>query len=542
MSTLLEEASLVMIPSGYKEDIVYSQIPTDGSGDLTFTRASNGTRVNSAGLVEVCPWNAINYSEDFSNAAWSIPNGPSSVVVTSNATTAPNGTTTADKIEIANGNFDRIEQVNTATILTAGLPCTFSVYIKSISGTGKVGIRSGQSGASSVLSYTSEWQRLTWTFNALTTYEIPQFCNNTLVSGADSAPTFYAWGAQLNIGLTAKPYFPTTDRLNVPRLTYQNGGGGCPSLLLEKQSTNEWLYSEDATNWLALQCVVTANQAISPDGTQNADLLEYSNYNGSWDIVYQGSFTMTGTYSVWLKTTDGTTKTINLTWGPPDASRRVIFTVTGEWQRFSAQVSPSAQNIHLGNFESLDPTWTARSFYVWGAQLEASSYPTSYIPTTSSSATRVVDACFKTGISSLIGQTEGTLFADVDLTHLSVGNDYILQILQDSSNRILLYRSAANVVGCYLLKASGSIYDTITVSAFTGRTKLAFAYKSGSIAFYVNGSQIGTSSATFTAFSSLSDLNIDSNNGTENGYFSYNQVILFPTRLSNSDLASLTTI
>jgi hypothetical protein len=53
MSDLLNSASLVMIPSGYKEDVVYSQIPTDGSGDLSFTRASNGTRINSAGLVEV---------------------------------------------------------------------------------------------------------------------------------------------------------------------------------------------------------------------------------------------------------------------------------------------------------------------------------------------------------------------------------------------------------------------------------------------------------------------------------------------------------
>ena len=71
MSDLLNQASLVMVPSGYKEDTVYSVVPTDGSGDLSFTRASNGTRVNSAGLVEVCPWNLAEYSEDFSNGVWS---------------------------------------------------------------------------------------------------------------------------------------------------------------------------------------------------------------------------------------------------------------------------------------------------------------------------------------------------------------------------------------------------------------------------------------------------------------------------------------
>jgi hypothetical protein len=65
MSNLLEQASLVMIPSGYKEDIVYSVIPTSGAGDLSFTRASNGTRINSAGLVEDVPWNLVEYSEQF---------------------------------------------------------------------------------------------------------------------------------------------------------------------------------------------------------------------------------------------------------------------------------------------------------------------------------------------------------------------------------------------------------------------------------------------------------------------------------------------
>ena len=63
MSDLLNSASLVMIPSGYKEDVVYSEIPIDGSGDLQFTRSSNGTRVNSAGLVEDVPWNLVQNSE-----------------------------------------------------------------------------------------------------------------------------------------------------------------------------------------------------------------------------------------------------------------------------------------------------------------------------------------------------------------------------------------------------------------------------------------------------------------------------------------------
>ena len=114
MSTLLEQASLVMIPSGYKEDVVYSQIPTDGSGDLTFTRASNGTRINSAGLVEVCPWNLLQYSEDFTNGFWNKAiTGSATFTVTANQTTAPNGTTTADLISITRSSTSELSCVYT---------------------------------------------------------------------------------------------------------------------------------------------------------------------------------------------------------------------------------------------------------------------------------------------------------------------------------------------------------------------------------------------------------------------------------------------
>ena len=92
MSTLLEQASLVLIPSGYKEDTVYSVIPSNGSGDMSFTRASDGTRINFDGLVEVCPWNLYTYSEELNNVAWTKLNA----TITANATTAPNDTLTAD--------------------------------------------------------------------------------------------------------------------------------------------------------------------------------------------------------------------------------------------------------------------------------------------------------------------------------------------------------------------------------------------------------------------------------------------------------------
>ena len=171
------------------------------------------------------------------------------------------------------------------------------------------------------------------------------------------------------------------------------------------------------------------------------------------------------------------------------------------------------------------------------------SYATSYISTTSASATRVADACFKTGISSLIGQTEGVLFVDSTLTHNASFNEYLIQVSASGTNRFFIYREGTtNKLGCFSIVGGTTIYTQLTAAAITGRVKAAFAYSSGSFAFYVNGVQVGTSAATFGTPASMGIFNIDSNDGLENGFYNYNQAILFPARLSNSELASLTTL
>ena len=90
-----DDASLIMYPSGYKANKIYSLKPTDGSGDLTFTRSNDtATRVNSAGLIEKVRTNLALYSEDQTN--W---NTQLETSVTANAAANPlNGAVTADKV------------------------------------------------------------------------------------------------------------------------------------------------------------------------------------------------------------------------------------------------------------------------------------------------------------------------------------------------------------------------------------------------------------------------------------------------------------
>jgi hypothetical protein len=163
MSDLLNSASLVMIPSGYKEDIVYSAVPTDGSGDLSFTRASNGTRVNSAGLVEVCPWNLLEYSEDLTNAYWQKNN----VTISSNTTVAPNGTTTADTLTNSATGYGIFATID----VIPSQQYTFSFYIKKGTNTSYLlSVIDGSTFTSiASLDYSSQvsasdWVRITQTF------------------------------------------------------------------------------------------------------------------------------------------------------------------------------------------------------------------------------------------------------------------------------------------------------------------------------------------------------------------------------------------
>ena len=125
MASLYNDASLVMIPSAYKDDKLYSIKPTDGSGDFTFSRdgagASPATRVNASGLIEKGRTNEITYSNDFSNADWD-----KNLVSVSSGETDKDGGTDAWRLTANSGGlFRRLSQTTTQNAVL-----TTSVYAK----------------------------------------------------------------------------------------------------------------------------------------------------------------------------------------------------------------------------------------------------------------------------------------------------------------------------------------------------------------------------------------------------------------------------
>jgi hypothetical protein len=174
--------------------------------------------------------------------------------------------------------------------------------------------------------------------------------------------------------------------------------------------------------------------------------------------------------------------------------------------------------------------------YIWGAQLEVGSYPTSYIPTTSASVTRNADVISKTGISSLIGQTEGVVFFDLELNNTPIDDSYIFIRNSNASNYIGL-RIQNNLIR-YEGAVSASTTCSIPKSAVANtRYKVALAYNTNDFAMYVNGDLIGTDNVG--TIGSMDTLDLNFNLPGVNSY-EFNSVALWTTRLTNDQLEALT--
>jgi hypothetical protein len=343
---------------------------------------------------------------------------------------------------------------------------------------------------------------------------------------------------------------------NVPRLDYSNGT--CPSILVEPQRTNLFVYSEKLISGFAFSFtggVFTVDEnttdTLDPFGNNNADkFTTTSNFNDSYTSTSgSGSLTL----SIFAK--KGTNDTIqlyhqNVTTGNLFATTFNLNTGTivgstgtvtpkieqfaNGWYRCSIS---GADTLASGNIFRVS-TYTGTS-YLFGWQLEAGSYATSYIPTTSASVTRNADVISKTGISSLIGQTEGTLFVDFNYTQNSGSS--IVSIFNTAVSNSIFFETFNNILYLTII-TSGALVCQIPFTTLTNQNyKIAVGYKLNNIVFYVNGSQVGVdTSATIPATNEI-------NLGFLGASFTQqktniNSVALWKTRLTNTQLAQLTTI
>jgi hypothetical protein len=561
---------------------------------LTFTRASDATRTNSAGVIERTPWNLLTFSEDFSNAAWTKTAG---ITVVPNSITAPNGTLTADTFTsvdtfprvVQNATIQANQSYRISVYAKAGSAYIFSTFV-SVNSVSLVSVTFNLStgivtGSGTMQAVGGGWYLCSTTFTVGASTAIPdiRFFNHSQgVTGGWSVNNFiYGWGAQLVEGTDAKPYFATTNRQDVPRLDYRNADGSvstCPRLLLEPQRTNLVLQSEsfDNASWVKNNSTATANSTTSPDGTTNADTLITTN-SLNFHRIYQNttiSALTNYTYTIFAKQNSSSLIQIALNTGfaslaslSPYANFNLstgvvsqsgngatasIQSVGNGWYRCvitaTSVIGASTGEINIVQINSTTAppfqSWQgtgAESVFIYGAQLEAGAYPTTYIPTTTAAVTRIADAASKTGVSSLIGQTEGTVFFDANFDDNNTVNFSISD--GTSSNYILIDTTSLRAVGLIIQQGGVTQAQLTTANSFytSGtRLKCAIAYKQNDFAFYINGTLIGTdSSGTVPA---CDQIRFSRWNGALPAAQGIAQSALFKTRLTNAQLAQLTTL
>ena len=230
-----------------------------------------------------------------------------------------------------------------------------------------------------------------------------------------------------------------TASANQPRINYVPDTGAVDGFLVEPQRTNLVLRSEEFDNasWTKDATTVTANTIIAPDGTLSADTL-VNNPSGNMRIRTGAITTVAGvtyTQSIYLKRgnqpivqfyalTGAFVSLGGFTYNfDTDVISNVISNVTGTASRFLIEngwvrlvltfVATTTSTVACWTIAGAGNGAGNATLNLWGAQLEASSYPTSYIKTVASQVTRAADVPVIAGTNLSQWYTRGTAIVDV---------------------------------------------------------------------------------------------------------------------------------
>jgi len=341
--------------------------------------------------------------------------------------------------------------------------------------------------------------------------------------------------------------------------------GDCPNLLLEPSRTNLVLRSEELnTTWLTFRSSVTANDIVSPDGSQNAEKIIQQSGETSSGGVYQNltlSSSTVYTYSVFLKSGGYDFGMIRIDGGQYawfNLSSGTVGTITGSgsssiqdfgngWYRCSFTITTTSTtgqpHIYIANSDgsqTLSGADGVKGIYAWGAMVEQGSYPTSYIPTEGSSVTRSAETTNATVPSGIFGTSGGTIYVEGVVGVPDTSGQMPFTAGTDTSNLIYIWiqTNGTLVVESYTTTAQCGIYSSSGILSVGDSYKIAFGYANNDFVLYLNGTQIGTDTSGSIAIPA----NVKLGNYITSGYTSgkIKQVMIFNTRLSNTELQTLT--
>ena len=553
--------------------------------EFTFSRGSNlaATRVAANGLIEKGRENLLLQSNQF-DTTW----------IRSNAsvTGGQSGYDGNDAwlLDIVSGtNSQRIEQ----SISQSGVQ-TYSVYVKkgtlnwvrirvnaTVTAQSYFDLENGVVGtiqagliSRSIESVGNGWFRCSIVFNS-TSSLVRIYPANDDGSVTQSSGNIYIQDAQLEAGMVATNYIETGASTvkagileNTPRLDY-SGGATEPSLLLEPSRTNLIGHSEyfGDSSWIKSASTITNNALTSPQGSNNASYLTddtANNFHGLYTIKNVSSdFTCSifvkydnKQFVSFLSNNNGasdryayfdlinkTTHTIS------SGLTASVEDVGNGWLRLSVMGVSSASGYYWWNIAASNSTTayvgdgTGR-VGIYGAQLEAGSYATSYIPTYGSSETRSEDVSTQLNFSNFFDGYDFTMFLELK------DNDSLVRA--DSSNNfrisdagginygaIRIYRASAGSTRHRVVFQDNSQNfnpSSVLVDGDNPKVVVRRIYNTGEFKVFVNG--VLELTATNTDYDMFRFIDFAGGGSSMN----IKQFALFGTALSDADCITLTTL
>jgi hypothetical protein len=363
----------------------------------------------------------------------------------------------------------------------------------------------------------------------------------------------------------------------IPRLDYYTSGGtaGCPALLVEPSAQNVLLQSEAFnTSWTLVGLnafgsgsVANSTGTTDPFGGTNSDYIQENASSGTHVILQTPAGQVSGTtytFSCFVKSAErtqvnflnnaggGANATFNLSAGTATLGIGVsalIQNYGNGWYRCILTYTPTATvnfNVQVrladasGN-TSYTGTGTS-GLYIFGAQLETGSVATSYIPTTAAAVTRNADVINLTGsVSGCIGQTEGTIYAEVNLMANAAERRIISVTSGSEAQRIIIWTLGTT------LFVSFNAATSINLGAFPiGALKIAVGYtiSGGSTTYSIstNGAAVTTGTAA-AGPTGLNQINLGTSaTGTLGLNDRIRSAAIYTSRLSNAELIALSTL
>ncbi len=415
--------------------------------------------------------------------------------------------------------------------------------------------------------------------------------NGTSSYTGDGTSGIYVWGAQLEQRSAVTAYTVTTTQpitnyipvlltapAGTPRFDHNPVTDESLGFLIEEQRANLLTYSADFADaaWFKNNVSVSSNTVVSPDGALTGDKLIAS--SGSSIKYIDRTVTIaastTHTWSVYMKAGEYSTATmyaisptspfeffqatVNLLTGAisnTNSGNGGVFTaataiaVGNGWWRVSLIGSVGAKtSINTRIYPNVSSAFAGDGFsgiYIWGAQLEAGAFPTSYIDTVASSVTRAADAASMTGtnFSEWYDAGEGTLYGEAIASANFTSASVIAEVGDGTlNNRTNIVRAGSANQSVSTTVVSGTVQASITTQpAFVPGTssKTSIALKLNDFAASSDGGAVGTDTSGLIPVVDRIQIGATTTsiarwNGT------IKKIAYYPERLSNAQLQALT--